>query len=578
MSFRIALCQMNSTVGDLRGNTLKIMGGIRQAKAMGADLVAFPELAMTGYPPEDLLLKPQFVQDNLTCLNEVVGKCRGITAVVGFVDQRAEGRYNAAAIIHGGRTRLIYHKQCLPNYGVFDEARYFRAGTERPVFMLKGVVIGVNICEDIWLPEGPTQTQTEMGGAALIVNISASPYHAGKGRYRQTLLAGRARRHRALIAYVNQVGGQDELVFDGESLILDERGTLQARGTPFKEALIVADLDMDGVTRVRHHTMQRRVLRPAWTLQDKRPHLQRMPVRPAIPNRLSRQEEIYRALLLGLSDYVRKNGFQTCVIGLSGGIDSALTAVVAADALGKEQVVGVFMPSRYTAAVSHEDAKRLAKNLGIRLMTFSIEAPFQSHLTLLAGVALPSDTTTENLQSRIRGNILMALSNRFGWLVITTGNKSEMSVGYATLYGDMAGGFSVLKDLWKTEVYRLARWRNRKDRPIPARTFSRSPTAELRENQTDQDTLPPYPILDPILRAYIEEDKGYDEIVRSGATPETASAMISMVDRAEFKRRQAPLGIKITPRAFGKDRRMPVTHRYRAGCEPIASPTNQEEI
>ncbi len=568
--FRIALSQMNSTVGDLRGNVRKIVAGIQQARAAGADLVAFPELAMTGYPPEDLLLKPQFIRENLAALASVVRQCRDITAVVGFVD-RQDALYNAAAIIHAGRVGFVYHKRHLPNYGVFDEARYFRAGRETPVFTLRGRTIGVNICEDIWHPEGPISAQAG-AGARLIVNISASPYHAGKGEDREKLLAARARKNGVIVAYVNQVGGQDELVFDGGSLIFDERGVLRARVAPFDEALIVADLvaDLnfaDSPIARRHGAHKPSVASPlpVMTLQDTQPAARRRKrPTPSIAGRLPRLEEIYRALMLGLLDYVRKNRFRTCVVALSGGIDSALTATIAADALGGKQVVGVFMPSRYTAPASGEDAKKLADNLGIRLMTFPIESPFQSCLDLLAAAfsGRPVDATEENLQSRIRGNIMMALSNKFGWLVLTTGNKSELSVGYATLYGDMAGGFALLKDIWKTEVYRLARWRNGRGKPIPARTLRRAPTAELRANQTDRDTLPPYAILDPILRAYVEEDRDLDAIVADGFDREQVLAVMALVDRSEFKRRQAPIGVKITQRALGKDRRMPVTHRY----------------
>ncbi len=585
---RIVLAQINSTVGDLRGNVRKIVDGIQRAREAGADLVAFPELAITGYPPEDLLLKPQFIRDNLSALEAVVRKCRGITAVVGFVDLQ-DDLYNAAAVIHDGRIALIYHKQYLPHYGVFDEGRYFKPGERAPVFVREGVVIGVNICEDIWHAEGPTTVQAMSGGAQVIVNITASPYHVGKPRLREAMLSLRARENGVIIAYANQVGGQDELVFDGGSLVYDAKGLLLARGPIFEEALMILDIPVPDRPRPKALNRNRRTQKPVYlqsptlTLDVKKevkksalrgrtsPPSDRcdFPIVPPMADRLSRWDEVYRALMLGLSDYVHKNGFKTVTVGLSGGIDSALTAAVAVDALGKEQVVGVFMPSRYTAAASGEDARRLADHLGIRLMTFSIETPFQAHLDLLATAfsALPADTTEENLQSRIRGNIMMALSNKFGWLVLTTGNKSEMSVGYATLYGDMAGGFSVLKDIWKTEVFRLARWRNKRGGPIPVRTLRRAPTAELRPHQTDQDTLPSYSILDPILQAYVEEDQCFDEIVAAGFEPATVLAVTALVDRSEFKRKQAPIGIKVTPRALGKDRRMPVTHRYRTGEE-----------
>lgn len=572
-TLRIALVQMNSTVGDLSGNVRKISEGIEKAKANKADLVAFPELAIAGYPPEDLLLKPQFIQDNLNALDTVIKNSTGIMAVVGFV-HRDEDIYNAAAVIHDGRLGFIYHKCYLPNYGVFDENRYFQAGKETPVFTLNGITIGVNVCEDIWYPEGPTYAQALGGGAEVIVNINASPYHAGKGRFREEMLATRAKDNTVLIAYVNMVGGQDELVFDGASLIFNEHGELLARGKQFEEDFIVMDLSVDSVFRARLHDPRRRKEKrehefpeiKTWSFGEKKFGSKKRTLSAPIVKRLSRHGEIYQALSLGLSDYVHKNGFKTGVIGLSGGIDSALTAVIAVDALGKENVIGVFMPSRYTSRESVEDVEALAENLGIRLITLSIEPPFKSYLSLLSGAfeKREVDITEENLQSRIRGNIMMALSNKFGWLVLTTGNKSEMSVGYATLYGDMAGGFAVIKDIWKTLVYELAGARNKKGNPIPPRVFTRPPTAELRPDQTDQDSLPPYDVLDSILQAYVEEDKSFDEIVAIGFDQAVVSKVITLVDSSEFKRRQAPVGIKITPRALGKDRRMPITNRYRS--------------
>ncbi|MFQ5780434.1 MAG: NAD+ synthase [Nitrospiria bacterium] len=573
-SLRIALAQMNCTVGDLSGNVRKICDAIDQAKENKVDLIAFPELAITGYPPEDLLLKPRFIEDNLNALERVVKKSDGITAVVGFI-HREEEIYNAAAVIHNARIGLIYHKWHLPNYGVFDENRYFQAGKTAPVFTLNGVSVGVSICEDIWYSEGPVRSEALGGGAEVIVNINASPYHAEKGRIREKMLAVRAKDNAVLIAYVNMVGGQDELVFDGGSLVFNEQGTLLARGKQFEETLIMADLSVDGVIRARRRD-------PRWgeaksgcdfpevkkkVFMDKKDGVRRKRLFPSVVRRYARYDEIYRALRLGLCDYARKNGFKTGVIGLSGGIDSAVTAVIAVDALGKKNVVGVFMPSRFTAPESVQDVQALAQNLGIRLITYSIESLFQSYLSLLSKsfAGLDEDITEENLQSRIRGNILMALSNKFGWLVLTTGNKSEFSVGYATLYGDMAGGFAVIKDIWKMSVYGLARARNKRRKGvIPSRILSRPPTAELRQNQTDQDSLPPYEILDPILQAYVEEDRSFDEIVAMGFDQATVSRVIALVDLSEFKRRQAPIGIKITPRALGKDRRMPITNRYRS--------------
>jgi NAD+ synthase (glutamine-hydrolysing) len=575
-TLRIALVQMNSTVGDLSGNVRKISEAIEKARDHKADLVAFPELAITGYPPEDLLLKPQFIQDNLKALDHVIKKSIGITTVVGFV-HRDEDIYNAAAVIHDGQLKFIYHKCYLPNYGVFDENRYFQAGKAVPVFELNGISIGVNICEDIWYPEGPTYAQALGGGAEVIVNINASPYHAGKGRFREEMLATRAKDNTVLIAYVNQVGGQDELIFDGASLVFNEHGELLARGKQFREDLVLMDLSVDSVFRARLHDPRRRKEKlerdfpeiKKWTFGDRKLGNKKKTLVSSIVKRLSRHDEIYQALSVGLSDYVHKNGFKKGVIGLSGGIDSALTAVIAVDALGRDNIIGVFMPSRYTSQESVEDVEALVKKLGIRLITLSIEPPFQSYLSLLSGefADLGVDITEENLQSRIRGNIMMALSNKFGWLVLTTGNKSEMSVGYATLYGDMAGGFAVIKDIWKMLVYDLARSRNKKDKVIPARVFSRPPTAELRADQTDQDSLPSYQVLDSILQAYVEEDRSFDEIVAMGYDQEVVSKVIGLVDSSEFKRRQAPVGIKITPRALGKDRRMPITNRYRSFYE-----------
>ncbi|MFY9270128.1 MAG: NAD+ synthase [Candidatus Manganitrophaceae bacterium] len=572
-TLRLALAQINSTVGDLAGNVRKISEAVSAAREKQVDLIAFPELSIPGYPPEDLLLKPSFIQDNLDALQKVAKGCRGITAIVGFVD-RDEDIYNAAAVIHDGEVRFIYHKNYLPNYGVFDEDRYFQTGREAPVFILNEVTLGVNICEDIWYPEGPTYAQALGGGAEVIVNINASPYHAGKGRFREEMLATRARDNAVIIAYVNLVGGQDELVFDGGSVAFNEKGELLARGKQFQESLLMFDLSVDTVFQARLHDPRRRKEKlihdfsevQKYFLESLRKTRSPEPLLPPREEPLPPLDEIYRALVLGLSDYVLKNGFKKGVIGLSGGIDSALTAAIAVDALGKENVIGVFMPSRYTSNESKEDVESLVKGLGIRLISLSIEPPFQTYLSLLSDTFrnAPADITEENLQSRIRGQLLMALSNKFGWLVLTTGNKSEMSVGYATLYGDMAGGFAVIKDVWKTLVYELALERNKKGKPvIPERVFSRPPTAELRPNQTDQDSLPPYEILDPILKKYVEEDRSFDEIVSMKFDPAVVAKVIAMVDLSEFKRRQAPVGIKLTPRALGKDRRMPITNRYR---------------
>jgi NAD+ synthase (glutamine-hydrolysing) len=572
-TLRIGLAQINPTVGDLQGNGQKILDYIGRARGLGVDLVAFPELAITGYPPEDLLLKPDFIQANLDCLQQIVEGARSITVVVGFVDS-ADDIYNAAAIIHDGALAGVYHKMYLPNYGVFDENRYFQAGTDYPVFVLQGTTIGINICEDVWYPAGPGEVQALAGGAEVIANISSSPYHAGKGLARERMLATRAADNVATVAFCNLVGGQDELVFDGNSVIFDERGELVMRGKQFEEDLVVADLDVGSVFRQRLHDPRRRkeklaadvgkVSRIALPEAKSREEKPPLPVRKM--ERLEPLAEIYQALVLGTRDYVRKNGFQKVVIGLSGGIDSSLTAAIAVDALGKENVVGVFMPSCYSSEESREDAGKLAENLGIRFLSIPIDATFQAYLDMLAEpfAGMEPDVTEENIQARIRGNILMALSNKFGWLVLTTGNKSEVSAGYCTLYGDMAGGFAVIKDVPKTLVYPLAgRVNALADREvIPRRVFEKAPTAELRPDQRDEDTLGPYATLDPILHAYVEEDQGLDEIVALGFDEATVRRIIRMVDRNEYKRRQAPPGVKITPRAFGKDRRLPITNQY----------------
>lgn len=575
-TLRIALAQINCTVGDLEGNTEKICEYIEKAKALETDLVAFPEMALPGYPPEDLLLKPQFAQDNLHYLQKVIKQTKGITAVVGMVD-RQDDIYNGAAVIHDGALVTIYHKIHLPNYGVFDENRYFQAGTECPVVVVRDVVVGINICEDLWHPEGPMLTQSLGGDAELIVSINASPYHRGKTKFREQMLATRARDNSVILVYTNMVGGQDELIFDGQSVVFDQNGLVIAHARPFEEELVAADLNIDGVFRTRLHDPRRRQKRLAFIAEN--PPVKRFvlshrveppkkrPLHPKPYEPLHSLLEIYRALTLGVKDYVTKNGFSKTVIGISGGIDSALTALIAVDALGKENVVGVFMPSQYTSNASEEDSHLLAKAMGIKLVVIPIKEVFQTYLKMFVkefkGRAV--DTTEENLQARIRGNILMAFSNKFGWLVLTTGNKSEMSVGYATLYGDMAGGFAVIKDVPKTLVYELANHRNSQEkRPlIPQRIFKRPPTAELKPGQTDQDTLPPYAVLDPIVLAYVEEDVGYEELVSMGFDRRTVEKVIRMVDRSEYKRRQAPIGIKITPRAFGKDRRIPITNLYK---------------
>ena len=573
---RIALAQINVIVGDLQGNVAKILDNVDAARNQGADLVVFPELAIPGYPPEDLLLKPQFIDANLTALETVAAAAQDILIVVGFVD-REDDIYNAAAICHQGQVAGIYHKVYLPNFGVFDEDRYFQSDVQVPVFRWGEVTFGVNICEDIWYPDGPTEAQALIGGAQLIINLSSSPYHVGKGGFRERMLATRAADNTVIVVFCNLVGGQDELVFDGHSLVFDAQGDLITRGRGFEEDLVVADLDLEEVFRQRLHDPRRRKQMliaqaqsgrwapvPRISLSNSSRGTDRPELQPRELADLGRLEETYRALVLGTRDYVRKNDFDTVLVGLSGGIDSSLTAVIAADALEPQRVVGVRMPSRYTSAMSNDDASQLATNLGIRLITVPIEPAFQAYLQMLSESfsGTQPGVAEENIQARVRGNILMALSNKFGWLVLTTGNKSEMSVGYATLYGDMAGGFAVIKDVPKTLVYELADWRNSQSPVIPQRAVTRPPTAELRPDQKDTDSLPPYSILDPILRAYVEEDRGKDAIVSLGFDLKTVANVLRMVDHSEYKRRQAPPGVKITPRAFGRDRRLPITNRF----------------
>ena len=542
---------------------------------MGIDLLTFPEMAVTGYPPEDLLLMPKFIETNLKAIKRIAKATSSITAVVGFVNKDGD-IFNSAAILHDGKMVDVYSKIYLPNYGVFDEDRYFQVGKENFIFTLKSTPIGPSICEDLWYPGDPIRTQTLYGGAELIVNISSSPYHAGKSTFREKMISTRASDNSAIVAYCNLVGGQDELVFDGGSLIFDQRGNLIARGKQFEEDLVLADLDMEAVFRMRLHDPRIRRERLANEEKSLRKielpdHSHPIKKRPPIPKGdtkpLDRLAEIYAALVLGTGDYIQKNGFQRVLIGLSGGIDSALTAIIAVDALGKKGVVGVAMPSQYSSKGSIGDTELLAKNLGIRLIKIPITEIFHAYLKTLSPPfkGLRPNVTEENIQARIRGNILMALSNKFGWLVLTTGNKSEMSVGYCTLYGDMAGGYAVLKDVPKTLVYELTKFRNKKEGKaiIPKNIFNKPPSAELRPNQKDEDSLPPYPVLDPILQAYVEEDKGVEEIAKMGFKESMIKEVIQLVDRNEYKRRQSPPGVKITHRALGKDRRLPVTNKYR---------------
>jgi NAD+ synthase (glutamine-hydrolysing) len=571
---RVALAQINSTVGDIPGNAAKIREWIDRARYEAAQIVVFPELALTGYPPEDLLLKTHFVDAAGAALQELARDTEDIVALVGFPERR-DDVYNACAVLAEGRIAAVYRKMFLPNYGVFDEARYFQVGTEPALIELNGVAIGLTVCEDIWEP-GPPATTEALAGAQVIVNLSASPYHAGKPLERERMLIQRARDNTAIVLFCNLVGGQDELVFDGHSVAIDATGDVIARAQQFEEALTVCTVDPGAVAALRLRDARHRagVRRDRERGEEPVATLARLTL-PAVDGILDRhvaeplgpEEEIYTALVTGVRDYVDKNGFESVVYGLSGGIDSSLVALIAADALGAERVTSVVMPSPYSSEETQADARRTAENLETRLLEYDISAPMKAYEELLAETFAGTEPgiTEENLQARIRGNILMALSNKFGWLVLTTGNKSEMSVGYATLYGDMAGGFAVLKDVYKTWVYRLVEWRNEQAGRdlVPRDVVTRPPSAELRYEQRDDQSLPPYDVLDAILFGYIEGDLDADQLVRRGLPEDEVERIITMVDRAEYKRRQAPPGIRISTRAFGRDRRLPITNRFR---------------
>ncbi|HEX4992849.1 MAG TPA: NAD+ synthase [Rubrobacteraceae bacterium] len=567
---RVALAQINTTVGDVWGNAEKAAGALKEAAGAGAQLVALPELAITGYPPEDLLMRPTFIRDNLRALEAFAAEVpSGVVAAIGFVDLDAD-LYNACAVVSGGEILHRYHKRYLPNYGVFDENRYFREGSGAPVLKMDGALVGVSICEDIWYPGGPAREQA-LAGAGVLLNVSASPYHRRKGAFRERMLGVRASDYGCYVVFCNLVGGQDELVFDGHSLVFDPEGDLISRARQFEEDLLVVDLYPEEVLTQRLHESRPRkenVERPP-EIVSVPGHEKTGPAEPGehrIEDLLPEEGEVFEALVLGLGDYFRKNGFSRAVLGLSGGIDSSLCAVVASRALGPQNVTGVLMPSRYTSEASNTDAEAIAKNLGIDTQVVPIGPAFDDYREMLEGPfrGLPEDTTEENIQARIRGNIIMAFSNKFGWIALSTGNKSEMSVGYSTLYGDMAGGFAVIKDVPKTLVYRICRYVNETEgrELVPESILTKEPSAELRPGQRDVDSLPPYEILDPILEAYIEEDKEVREIVARGFDEEDVRRVIKLVDAAEYKRRQAPIGIKVTSRAFGRDRRMPITNRY----------------
>jgi NAD+ synthase (glutamine-hydrolysing) len=568
---RLALAQINTVVGDLDGNRERIVGALAEAKGAGADVVLFPELAVTGYPPEDLLLRPGFVRAAQEAAEAVARESRGIAALVG-VPWFDRDLFNACAVCAGGEIRALYRKRFLPNYGVFDEDRYFAPGREPFLLEHGATLLGPTICEDIWQP-GPPATELALAGAQVLLNISASPFHLLRDREREQMFATRARDNACFVAFCNAVGGQDELIFDGHSLVVDEDGRVVARAPGFEEALLVVDVDpADAVGRRLRDVRRRALARERGGIPELpvvhvgAPREQSEHARRELAPQLDELEQMRLALELGLRDYVGKNGFREVVVGVSGGIDSAVTATLAAEALGPERVHCVSMPSRYSSEATRRDARALAANLGADFRELRIDDVFAAfHATLLESFAgRDADLTEENLQARIRGTLLMALSNKFGWLVVATGNKSELSVGYATLYGDMAGGFALLKDVFKTDVFRLARYLNERARRklIPETTIERAPSAELRENQLDEDSLPPYPALDPVLAAYVEQDLSREELSSDGFDRDVVERAVGMIDRAEYKRRQAPPGVRLRPKAFGRDRRTPITNRW----------------
>ncbi len=576
-NIRVAIAQINTIVGDIKGNSKKIKRNIKKAHDNHADIVVFPELTITGYPPEDLLYRHDFIEENLTALNKIAKYSKGkdILVILGFVDLDTD-IYNAAASIYNGQIINIYHKIFLPNYGVFDEKRYFQSGKRLSIINYKGIKLGITICEDIWYPGGPAYYETIIKNAELIVNISASPYTIGKDSKRQEMIKTRCRDNVTTVVYCNLVGGQDELVFDGNSMIVNEEGNIIAKLSSFSEELGIGDLNVKDTLKKRLKDIRIRELRAseiatpysfvsydikATSSIGKKKNKMNFLIKRQYTNT---EEEVFDALVCGTRDYVKKNGFKKVIIAISGGIDSALVSVIASKAIGGGNITGLFLPSQFTASESERDATMLAKNLGIELIKLPIKPLYDSYMDILKNIfkGTKFGVAEENLQARIRGNIVMALSNKFGWLVLTTGNKSEMSVGYATLYGDMAGGFAVIKDVPKTMVYNISEWINKKWHLIPENILLRPPTAELRPNQKDTDSLPEYGILDPILKMYIEQDYSISDIINSGFKENEVKRVARMVRKNEYKRRQSPIGIKITERSFGKDRRYPITNGF----------------
>ena len=569
---RLALAQIDTVVGDLDGNRDRILARLDEAREARADLVLFPELAVTGYPPEDLLLRPSFLRAARRTLDEVAAASKGISALVGFPHLDRD-LFNACAVVVDGRVEAVYEKHFLPNYGVFDEDRYFQPGRDLVLLRCGEALVGPTVCEDIWQP-GPPATDLALAGAHVIANISASPFHVGKGAEREQMLAARARDNSCWIVYLNAVGAQDELIFDGQSLVLDENGDVVARGPAFEEALLVVDVDASTAVGRRLRDARRRSLARALQELPDPPEIEipiadgdRPPATPVVAPLLDDLEEMRLAIELGLRDYVEKNSFADVVLGISGGIDSALTAALATEALGPEHVVCVSMPSQFSSQETRADAQAVAESLGTRFMEIPIGPVVEATGTALAEAFAGTEpgVAEENIQARARGLILMALSNKFGWLLLATGNKSELSVGYATLYGDMAGGFALLKDVYKTDVFRLTRHLNERAgrELIPASVLERAPSAELRHDQKDEDSLPPYAELDKVLEAYVELDSSREELTSDGFDPEVVERALAMIDRAEYKRRQAPPGVKLRPKAFGRDRRVPITNRWR---------------